>query len=32
MIINGRTWNAPGIEPAGRVGFVDSALADGDDE
>ena len=23
---------APGIEPAGRVGFVDSALADGDDE
>ncbi len=23
---------APGIEPAGRVGFVDSAVADGDDE
>jgi hypothetical protein len=23
---------APGIEPAGRVGFVDSALADGGDE
>ena len=23
---------APGIEPAGRVGFVDSPVADGDDE